>query len=100
MILPIQSRIGKGSFYKILDGVCPTRSDYIVIRLILLKYEPHGFYIFRSVSPVSHCIKITEVQLLLLPGENPGNGASDLPCNKNLSSPWTLVIEQNAVTSN
>ena len=37
------------------------RGYYKVIRLRLLEYQPHTFYIISGVAPVTTCVKIAEI---------------------------------------
>ena len=52
-------------FNKFFDCVSFSCSYHIVVRFFLLKHQPHGFNIVSCKSPVSFCIKIAQIKLIL-----------------------------------
>ena len=66
VLFSIKSRIGKGFVQELADRMGFPGTDDEIIGLILLQDAPHAFDIFRGKSPVTLCLKIPEIQELLL----------------------------------
>ena len=73
--------------------------DYKVLRLFILKDQPHTLYIVLRISPVTERIQIAQVQLILLTLCDSCSRQCYLSRNEGLASPLTLMIKQNTGTT-
>src|SRR5207249_3413288 len=83
---------------KLPDRMSLARRDDIVIRLVLLKHQPHGTDKIRSVAPIAFCLEISKKQLVLYAQLDSGDGLGDFSSDKSLSTARRLMIEQYSVT--
>ncbi len=97
VIFPVEANAGEGVFDEFLNGVGLVRGDDIVVRLVLLEHEPHGFDIFGGVTPVALGVEVAEVEMLLLAELDGSDGAGDFASDKGLAPAWAFVVEEDAV---
>src|ERR1017187_5187007 len=97
IFFPFQSGVAKREIEKLADGMRFAGCDDVVVRFFLLQHEPHGFDIFRRVTPVAFCVEVPQIQLLLQTGFNASGSARDLARNERFAAARRFVIEQNPV---
>src|SRR5690606_5884104 len=88
------ARFREGQRTKLPDRMHLTRSNHKVLRFRVLQDHPHALYVILCISPVTHCIQVTQVKLVLHPLSNSCCRDGDLPGNESLTPSLTLVIEQ------
>jgi len=71
--------------------------DNIVIGLLLLQHQPHGFNIVPSEAPIPGGLQVPQKELVLEPHLDPAHGPSDLARHEILTAARGLVIEKNAI---
>src|SRR5690348_6047248 len=74
----------------------PAGRDDVIVRLILLQHEPHGFDVLARVSPVAAGLQVSECDAVGFAGDDPGYAGSDLTRHELVPAAGRLVIEQNA----
>jgi hypothetical protein len=79
MSAPIEPRILKGGVDEFFDRMGLAGADDVIVRVILLQHEPHRFHVLRGIAPIAFSREVAKVELLILPGENPGETTGDLP---------------------
>jgi len=72
-------------------------ADDVILGAILLQHEPHRLDVFWSISPVTLCLEVAEIEFLLFPLNYAGNRPGDLAGDEGLPPPWELVIKQDAI---
>src|SRR5437867_2436405 len=87
----------KGDIQKVPDRMSPTGSDYIIIRIGLLKHQPHGFDVVTRKSPVPPGIEVPEKELLLKTELDARNPFGDLPRHECFAATRGFVIEEDAI---
>ena len=86
---------GKGG--KLADGMHFACGYHEVFRCIVLKNQPHTFYIIFRISPVATCIQITQIQFVLETLGYAGGGQRNLTGYECFSSTFAFVIEKDTV---
>jgi hypothetical protein len=71
-------------------------SQYVVVRRVLLQNPPHTVNVVARVTPVTQCIQVAEVQVLLQPVLNCCHCSRDLARDERLAAHRPFVIEENA----
>src|SRR5437763_7166560 len=79
--------------------MCLTSPKHEICRLLVLKHQPHCFYILRCISPITPSIEISNKQLLLTARDYSCYAARDLSGNERLPSSRGLMVEHDAVRS-
>jgi len=72
-------------------------ADNVIIGLILLKHEPHGFDIIRSIAPIPFGIEVAEIELLFLACEDARQPVGNLSRDERFPTAGGLVVEENSV---
>ncbi len=70
----------------------------VIVGFVLLEHKPHRFNIIARESPVSSCVQIAQVELVLQAQFNSRRSSCNFSRNKRLAAPRRLVIKQNSVT--
>ena len=78
-------------------GMGFSRSDDVVIGLILLQHRPHGPHVIFSEPPITMGAHITQRHVVRQSKFDPGSRVRDLPGDKLKTTKRRLVIEQNPV---
>src|SRR2546425_9433166 len=99
VIAPVEVHIRERLFDELTNRVSLTSPEHQVLGTLLLQHQPHTFDILRRVSPVTERVEIPEEEFLLPSREDRCESARDLSRHKRFASPWRLVIEHDAVTS-
>ena len=60
ILLPVEIHIAKCFAEKVSHGICLAGRDDVIVRLVLLQHEPHGFHVIYGVAPVSLRVQISE----------------------------------------
>ena len=97
VFFPIEADVGEGVFDIFLHGVGFVGGDDIVVGLILLEHEPHGFDVFGGVSPVTLGIEVAEVEVFLAAEFDGGDGAGDFAGDESFAAAGGFVVEEDAV---
>ena len=97
VFLPIQVHIRKRHIHEFPDGMDLPGADNVIIRLILLKHEPHGFDIIRSIAPIPFGIEVAEIKLLFLASEDARQAVGNLSRDERFPTAGGLVVEENSV---
>ena len=71
-----------GDFYEFSYRMCLTGGNNIVIGVILLEHEPHGFDILLGVAPVALGVEVAEVEVFLFAEFDGGDGTEILRVTK------------------
>ena len=82
---------------KLAYGVEFASGNDKVIRLVLLKNQPHALHIVAGIAPVATGIEIAEIQFVLKSGRDAGHGKRDFARHECFASPLALVVEENSV---
>src|SRR3989338_2444239 len=69
----------------------------IVIRLFLLKHEPHSLNIILCVAPVPFCVKIAKIYPFAYSQLYPCNAYCYLSCDEVFPSSGAFMVEQDAI---
>src|SRR5436190_9263970 len=80
-----------------MDGVGLTRRYHVIMWLILLQHEPHGFHVFFSITPIPLGIEVPHVKFLLQARFNSRRGASNFSADERLAPARRLMVEKNAI---
>src|SRR5437762_734210 len=76
-----------------------TRTQNIVVWMVVLQHTPHTLDKFGRIAPVSACLQVAQIQLVLAIRHNLGDGPRDLPCHECFASSWAFMVEVNAVAA-
>src|SRR5690606_25573667 len=96
MVLIVQADLFEGQRTHIPDRGGLACGYYIVIGLILLQHQPHGFDIVTGKAPVTLGVDIAQTQLLLLAELDARHGVGHLTGDELDASQWGLMVEQDA----
>src|SRR5215475_13442196 len=69
----------------------------IIIRLLLLKHKPHGFYILLRIPPIALGIEVAQVEFILQSSPNMGNRTGYFAGYESFPSTWRLMIKKDAI---
>ena len=94
----IDPGIAEGLLYEVPYRMASSLPDHIIIRGILLEYEPHAIYIFRGKSPVSLGVQVAEVKPFLSTSQYIEKGSRDLPCDKGFTTSRGFMVKEDPVT--
>src|ERR1051325_4650461 len=97
IFLPIEADVAKGFLQEFAHGMGFAGGDDVIIGLLLLEHQPHGFDVFFGVTPVALRFKVAEVKFVLQAGEDLGDRTGDFAGDEGLAAPRRLVIEEDAV---
>src|SRR5690606_28482543 len=97
VLLPIEVQGLEAHLEELLNRVHLTGGDYKILRLVLLKHQPHSFDEVACKAPVAFCFQIAQEELVLQADTNSRCGASNLARNEGFTAPRRLVIEENTV---
>ena len=70
------------------------RRDDVVVRLVLLKHQPHGLDVVAGEAPVALGVEVSHDELLLQPFLDPGGTERDLAGDERLTPARALVVEE------
>ena len=74
----IEAKVWCCGINKVLYGILLTSCNHIIIWLLLLKHQPHSFYVVFGVSPVTSGIEVSKLEITLESHTNSGQGSDDL----------------------
>ena len=74
--------LGKRHFDKLPHAVGLTGGQDIIVRMILLKHEPHAFHVVSGVAPVADGVEIAQEQAILQPVLDRCHGSGYLAGNE------------------
>jgi len=97
VFFPIEADMGEGVLDEFLDRVGFVGGNDIVVGLILLEHEPHGFDILGGVAPVALGIKVAEIEVFLFAEFNGGDGTGDFAGDEGLAATGGFVVEKDAI---
>jgi len=97
VVLPVEADVGEGDFEKFADGVGFAGGDDVVVGLVLLEHQPHSFDVVFGVAPVAFGVEVAHVDLVLLAGEDAGEGAGDFAGDEGFAPAGGFVVEEDAV---
>jgi hypothetical protein len=97
VLLPVEAGVAEGDFEKFLHRMRLAGGDDVVVRLGLLKHEPHGLDVFLGKAPVALGVEVAEEDLVLPAQLDRGDGAGDLARDEGFAAPGGLVVEENPV---
>lgn len=97
MVPPIESHIAERDFQELLHGVGLFSGHNIVIGLLLLQHQPHGFNVVPSEAPISGGLEVAQEELALEPDLDAAHGPRDLAGHEILAAAGGLVVEEDAV---
>ena len=86
VFLPLQAGIGKRFVHKFPDGMGLSRSNDIIVRIVLLENQPHRFDIFGDEAPVPLSFKISEIEEFFLTRFDTGKSTGDFPGNERFAT--------------
>ena len=81
---------------KLTYAVLYTGSNDEVLGLVLLKNEPHAFYVIHGISPVTQRVHITKIQTILYTLRDTSCSKGNLTSYEGLTTALALVVEQDA----
>ena len=96
MITPSEAKTGEGGFGKCFQGIGLSRCNHIVVRLLLLQHQPHGFHILGRPAPVSSDGNVAEEELFFASRSDAAGCCDNFPGNKSLRPERRFVVEENA----
>lgn len=91
------SGLRKSALAEFPDTVLLACRNDKVIRLFLLKNQPHTFNVILGVPPVAERVKVSKIKTLLVALRNSACGKSDFSCDESLSAAFRLVVKKNSV---
>ena len=97
-LFPIQFQVFEDVIQKLAAGVGPARGDHIVVGLLLLEHQPHGFDVFLGIAPITLGIQIAQFQRFLLSKMDFGNSISDFTSDEFFATQRGFMVEQDATT--
>ena len=74
-----------------------TSSENEIVRLVLLADQPHALNIITSMSPITLCVQVTEVEAVLFAETDFGYSSRNLSGNKGSSTSRRFVIEEDTI---
>lgn len=95
---PIESGMSERRFEELLDRMGFSRGDYVIVGLVLLEHQPHGFDVFFGVAPIAFGVEISEIKFVLKSCENMSDGAGDFARDKPFAPSRGFVVKKNPVT--
>ena len=98
MLLPIEMHIPKSQLQQLPNRVGLPGGNDVIVRLLLLEHQPHGFDIIAGIPPVPLGIEIAQIEFLVQAQFDPRGGSGDLAADKGLPSTRGFVVKQNSVT--
>src|SRR5205807_1255979 len=78
ILLPVQTDQAKCCGDEIANRAHDPRRNHIVVSLVLLQHQPHGFDVVARVAPVSLRLQIAESKLVGFAGQDLPDAACDL----------------------
>src|SRR4051794_31665473 len=87
---------GSTAVDKLAHAVLPSSGNNIVLRPLLLKHEPLHFDVVTRMAPITHGVKIAQVERFLQTHFDAREAASDLAGYKGLAAHRRLVVEEDA----
>src|SRR5450756_1252583 len=90
LTLPCQGDTGplECHFHKLAHGMRLARRNHVIIRSVLLQYEPHCLYVFLGISPISLCIHIAKIYTILQTFDDTSHRHGHLARDKRLAPSW------------
>src|SRR3954470_17178706 len=73
------------------------RRDYIIVRLGLLKDEPHGYDVVLGPAPVPLAFQTAKRQFLIEPTRDSRRHSRDLASDEVFTAPGRLVVVENSL---
>src|ERR1700733_15809350 len=88
---------GKSAFDEFAHRMSFAGCQHIIVGLVLLENPPHPLDIVSGMPPIAFGIEVPEVERILQPQINRGDGAADLTGDESLRAGGSLMIEKDAV---
>eukprot|EP00976_Prorocentrum_cordatum_P060052 1175741-Prorocentrum_minimum.AAC.2 len=94
-----QAYAAESDLAKLAHGTRAARADDEIVRLVVLKNEPHRHHVVTGVPPVPLRVDVTQEQALLEAVFDPCHRPRDLPGHEVVPAARALVVEENPVGS-
>src|SRR4051794_33604798 len=94
---PVEAHAGEAVFGEVADRVGSAGGQDEIVRFVVLQHTPHTLHVLGCEPPVTNCVEVAQVDVLLDAEADPGRGPCQLAGHERLPTARRLVVEQDPV---